>query len=1186
MAVVGELYVEFKADLTNLESGFASAKAQGDSFSAQAGESLGSIGSEASKAGAEVAGLGDESKKTGEKVSGAGKQGADGIGLIADALIAVGAVKAFEKIYDGFKKCIDASVELESALAGVAKTTDLTDQELSGMDSSARKLSTEMPAAATEILGVAEAAGQLGVTGSENILEFSKTMTMLGTATNMTADQGATMLAQFANITQMPTGEYSNLGSTIVALGNSTATTESKITEMSQGMAASATNAGIAEPAILAMAAATASVGIEAEAGSTSWSKFIQEMQKAVETGEDLDQWATVANMSASEFAKLWGQDAAQAINVWIQGLGNAAAQGQSMTGILEGLNITEVRQTRMLQSLANSGDLLTNALATGNQAWKQNTALQKEAATRYATTESKAKMLENRQKNLAATVGDQLNPLYSNLLDIGTDVTDFFQEMFEQNELLGPALASVAVGATVAGGAFLVYTAGAKVAEVAQKAFNAAMGANPIFLVITGITAGIAALAAFSLSLAEADAETQALNAETESLLTTMEDNVTASQGIQTQFDGQAKTTENLTSRLFELQSAANLTQAEQIEMGNAVAQLNTLYPDLSLQMDTTRDANGNLTVSLKDSNGELYKNEDALRAVTDQMLEMQEAEAKQAAVTQLYQDRNDAMVQLATTQAKSSGILNQYNAEQKEAIKQLGNMTSTAGSTTDVVSKLVMFFGGMDEETRNSIESLNKLSDGEKDLQEQISETENAIKSITGKEEILAAVTDETTGAIKYFKGANGDLYNALGELLPSLDDLKEKYNENRKAYSDAGISLDEFTEATLGMTDAEVALYEQEVLMGNQYDTLLEKYGTLGITRDEYIAQTAGLNEAQLAEYNNGLLIEAAMATQEERYRTLYDAALESLQGQYELWDTLDNEVTISAETIANATASQKESYDNYIANLESLQNRGVSAAQLLAMGFGEYSEEGAQALAGLAAASDTDLSKAIGNFESAGESSGILAGALADLNIAADTEMSGAGQSTNTFATEHKESMDTVSEATAETKDSVSGDLKAMDSDVKSTMDNIKSYVDDLNSTMPEITFKVNQDIPLPHFSMSGAFNAQTGGVPSFGVNWYDTGGVFTTPQVIGIAEKRPEFVGASADLESFIGKAVDRAFNNSNAIVSDGGSNVDIHVTMPMTVTKSLTDAEITRKSKTIVSIVGREFARATGGRMS
>ena len=144
---------------------------------------------------------------------------------------------------------------------------------------------------------------------------------------------------------------------------------------------------------------------------------------------------------------------------------------------------------------------------------------------------------------------------------------------------------------------------------------------ANPVFLIITGVVALTAALATFSLSLAEADAETQALNAETESLITTMEDNVTASQGIQTQFDGQAKATDNLISRMFELQRATSLTQAGQIEMSNAVAQLNTLYPDLGLQMETTRDANGNLTASLKDANGTLYENEDALKAVVNEM-------------------------------------------------------------------------------------------------------------------------------------------------------------------------------------------------------------------------------------------------------------------------------------------------------------------------------------------------------------------------------------------------------------------------------------------------------------------------------------------------------------------------------------------------------------------------------------
>jgi tape measure domain-containing protein len=58
------------------------------------------------------------------------------------------------------------------------------------------------------------------------------------------------------------------------------------------------------------------------------------------------------------------------------------------------------------------------------------------------------------------------------------------------------------------------------------------------------------------------------------------------------------------------------------------------------------------------------------------------------------------------------------------------------------------------------------------------------------------------------------------------------------------------------------------------------------------------------------------------------------------------------------------------------------------------------------------------------------------------------------------------------------------------------------------------------IPLPHFNFSMG-HKDIGGVsvpyPQMGVDWYDKGGVFYGPQVIGVGEKRPEFVGALDDL---------------------------------------------------------------------
>ena len=46
------------------------------------------------------------------------------------------------------------------------------------------------------------------------------------------------------------------------------------------------------------------------------------------------------------------------------------------------------------------------------------------------------------------------------------------------------------------------------------------------------------------------------------------------------------------------------------------------------------------------------------------------------------------------------------------------------------------------------------------------------------------------------------------------------------------------------------------------------------------------------------------------------------------------------------------------------------------------------------------------------------------------------------------------------------------------------------------------------VKLPHFSMSGSFNAQTGGVPTVGVRWFKTGAIFKRP-VFGMGEAGAE-----------------------------------------------------------------------------
>lgn len=66
--------------------------------------------------------------------------------------------------------------------------------------------------------------------------------------------------------------------------------------------------------------------------------------------------------------------------------------------------------------------------------------------------------------------------------------------------------------------------------------------------------------------------------------------------------------------------------------------------------------------------------------------------------------------------------------------------------------------------------------------------------------------------------------------------------------------------------------------------------------------------------------------------------------------------------------------------------------------------------------------------------------------------------------------------------------------------------MSAEVGSLRLTLPRI-----QVGALPHFSMSGRFDAQSGSVPSVSVNWYGSGGVFSSPSVIGVGEAGREAV---------------------------------------------------------------------------
>jgi tape measure domain-containing protein len=108
-----------------------------------------------------------------------------------------------------------------------------------------------------------------------------------------------------------------------------------------------------------------------------------------------------------------------------------------------------------------------------------------------------------------------------------------------------------------------------------------------------------------------------------------------------------------------------------------------------------------------------------------------------------------------------------------------------------------------------------------------------------------------------------------------------------------------------------------------------------------------------------------------------------------------------------------------------------------------------------------------------------------------------------------------------------KDAITNPIEKAKNLVKSAIDSIKGFFTNMRVK-----------IPMPHFSLSTKMKSIAGisiPVPDLDVNWYDKGGIFTGPQIIGVGEKRPEFVGALDDLRSIMRDVIreERPANTEN-----------------------------------------------------
>jgi len=667
-----------------------------------------------------------------------------------------------------------STVSFEDAWTGVTKTVEGSDEQLEEVNDGLKNLATTTASTYEDIAHYAELAGQMGIP-TDSVVGFTETITKLGDTTNLVGDDAAQEIAKIANImvsdSQKTNTYFERMGSTIVDLGNNFATTESDITSMAKRMATAGKQVGMSTEDILGISTAVSSLGIEANAGGSSISKMVKRIQTAVSTGnENLEKFASVAGMSAEEFSKAWEEDAATAFYNFVKGIGESG----DVTGTLNDLGITEVRLSNTMGALAQSSDVLKNALNTSRNAWESNTAMTKEAEKRYGTLKSQISQTWEAIKQAGDELGQAFTPILGSALKVVKNLATQFKNLDEGSQRtiatflsIGAAISPIAALGSKAAGSIknIISAANGVKKEYSGLASIVQLLGKQNSLMATGIVAGFALVSgavitavnhmeAYKESIIEDLEQSDALYAKNKELVDSFDEYNESVEKAQKSIDKVYETYEENVAeadyyidKILELNDVENKSVAQKEELQYAVDALNEIYPDLGLQFDTT-------TGKVADNTGALFENNEEIKEYIENIQKAAKVEAYEKAVKKA----TEAVVTQELQFQKTSAAYEEFGDKVDEVRGEMKDLSKeyTSGKIT------------ADEYVKKQGELETKLED----VRSQFSETGEEIAKMTEEykestQDLLDTTNQMETGG---FTEIGNSMKTTLQEVVQS--------------------------------------------------------------------------------------------------------------------------------------------------------------------------------------------------------------------------------------------------------------------------------------------------------------------------------------------------------------------------------------------------------------------------------
>lgn len=428
--------------------------------------------------------------------------------------------------------------------------------------------------------------------------------------------------------------------------------------------------------------------------------------------------------------------------------------------------------------------------------------------------------------------------------------------------------------------------------------------------------------------------------------------------------------------------------------------------------------------------------------------------------------------------------------------------------------------------------------------------------------------SITDwilEMTGAKEQLYQFGSDIYDFFHQEQQAASDLTDKAMAEFEAYAMRGEGTFEQVLADLQHAQSEAAAVNDSVSRTNA--ETLQKYIDL---------MENGVAEARAKEAQARQLASETLIAESEMTAEALQATMTAAQGYLET----------GAGNAENIMANLQTAYDAYAANTDATSQETASSIQAMmdemiaalsvtseTMSFtaDNAAENLNKALADASSylesgKGDTEailnnLKAAYDYYASQTDSSSQAVATSVDQMVSAVESASGVSISaTNNLESNTVADLATISQAMSDLGitdvgqfvsaietgvSSVDSSFGAMSESISTRMAEASSAVaasiSEIESQFANANLNFSQNIALPHFSMSGTFDAKTGQVPSVSVSWYkkaaEMGALFTDPTIIGVGDAaQPEMLIGEQTLYSQIAKAIQEAGGDGGDIV--------------------------------------------------